>query len=91
MSYAAIHKFLKWAKRKKKSKRPVLLTFEIPPLWRNNIVLDFEKNKVFIEFVLNENDELTAGRFVMVDKNKPRIRRELNTETNTLKLVKTRQ
>jgi hypothetical protein len=90
MSHAAIHKFLKWAKRKKKSKRPVLLTFEIPPLWQNNIILDFDKSKVFIELVLDKNNELTAARFVMVAKDKPGIRREFNTETNTLKLVKTR-
>jgi hypothetical protein len=89
MSNIAIHKFLKWAQRKKKSKRPILLKFEIPPLWKNNILLDFDKNKVFIEFVLNENDELTAGRFVLVCKDKPRIRREFNTETKTLKIIKT--
>jgi hypothetical protein len=90
MKYNTIHNFSNWVKRKKEPRRPVLLTFEIPPLWRNNIVLDFEKNKVLIEIVLDENNQLTAARFVMVAKDKPRIRREFNTETNTLKLIKTR-
>ena len=71
-----------WGKKRKNR----LLRFEIPPLWEDKIILNFKNSRAFIDLVLSGKDELVSGRFVLVEDNK--IRREFNTENNTLKIRK---
>ena len=44
------------------------------------LILDETRSDVFIEIILDENNDLKSGRYILVAKDQPKIRAEYNLE-----------
>ena len=65
--------------------RPIRLRFKIPMTSGEVLIIDESKSDAFLEIVLDENDHVKVGRYVLVSKFQPRIRKEKNLEFQKVK------
>jgi hypothetical protein len=65
---------------KKKRNCPRRLRFKLPMYKNEVLVLNPETGDYYLEFVLDQHDEISNGRLVIVSKDQPKVRFEKNLE-----------
>jgi hypothetical protein len=74
--------------KKTKVERPKRFRFQLPLDKGMKLIIDGDHSNSYIEFVLDKDDNLMNAKFVLVSKEKPKIRHEYHAPGCWSKIVK---